>query len=142
MSEFAHCTDIFDFTYGAVKDLLEPIFDFYPPDPTAGSPYGTGAETFGLTQTYKRLSSFVGDILFQAPRRHFLRETPKDFGEDSWNYVYVEPREGAEPRLGGACSPPPAETRRKGADEVAREQCNMVPTCPLGSGTRTPRTSR
>ncbi|GAA5994782.1 uncharacterized protein JCM10292_004349 [Rhodotorula paludigena] len=92
--------DIFDFTYGAVKDLLEPIFDFYPPDPAAGSPYGTGAETFGLTQTYKRLSSFVGDILFQAPRRHFLRETPKDFGEDSWNYLYVEPREGAEPRLG------------------------------------------
>ncbi|BGP36850.1 hypothetical protein JCM10449v2_000752 [Rhodotorula kratochvilovae] len=92
--------DIFDFTYGAIEDLLEPIFAFYPALPSAGSPYSTGNETFGLTANYKRLSSFVGDILFQAPRRHFLRETPKDFGEDSWNYVYREPREGAAPRLG------------------------------------------
>ncbi|GAA6036828.1 hypothetical protein JCM8097_006300, partial [Rhodosporidiobolus ruineniae] len=92
--------DIFDFTYGAIAELLEPILSFYPPAPSAGSPYHTGLETFGLAPTYKRLSSFVGDILFQAPRRHFLRETPKDFGEDSWNFLYTEPREGAKERLG------------------------------------------
>lgn len=94
--------DVFDFTYGAIKDLLEPILAYYPSTPNPGSPYNTGAATFGLSDNYKRLSSFIGDILFQAPRRHFLRETPKDFGEDSWNFVYVEPREGAEERLGGA----------------------------------------
>ncbi|GAA5849867.1 hypothetical protein JCM8547_000939 [Rhodosporidiobolus lusitaniae] len=92
--------DIFDFAYGAVLDLLEPILSYYPSTPSSGSPYNTGPETFGLSSTYKRLSSFVGDILFQAPRRHFLRETPKDFGEDSWNYVFVEKREGAAERLG------------------------------------------
>ncbi|GAA5900026.1 hypothetical protein JCM6882_007028, partial [Rhodosporidiobolus microsporus] len=92
--------DIFDFTYGAVEDLLEPILAFYPPIASAGSPYQTGSETWGLSDNYKRLSSFVGDILFQAPRRHFLRETPKDFGEDSWNFLYVEKREGAEERMG------------------------------------------
>ncbi|GAA5988833.1 hypothetical protein JCM11641_005034 [Rhodosporidiobolus odoratus] len=92
--------DIFDFTYGAVEDLLEPILSYYPPTPSSGSPFNTGPEAFGLTSTYKRLSAFVGDILFQAPRRHFLRETPKDFGEDSWNYVFVEKREGAEERMG------------------------------------------
>ncbi|GAA5864558.1 hypothetical protein JCM3774_005165 [Rhodotorula dairenensis] len=92
--------DIFDFTYGAVEELLEPILAYYPPDPKVGSPFFTGPETFGLSSNYKRLSSFVGDILFQAPRRHFLRETPKDFGEDSWNYLYREPRAGAQARLG------------------------------------------
>ncbi|GAA5980103.1 hypothetical protein JCM10908_001537 [Rhodotorula pacifica] len=92
--------DIFDFTYGAIEELLEPILAFYPSDPKAGSPFFTGPETFGLSANYKRISSFVGDILFQAPRRHFLRETPKDFGEDSWNYLYREPRAGAQARLG------------------------------------------
>ncbi|BGP12869.1 hypothetical protein JCM10213v2_000786 [Rhodosporidiobolus nylandii] len=92
--------DIFDFTYGAVSSLLEPILAFYPSSPSAGSPYNTGTETFGLSDNYKRLAAFVGDILFQAPRRHFLRETPKDFGEDSWNFIYTEPREGAEGRMG------------------------------------------
>ena len=94
--------DIFSFTYGAIEDLLEPILAFYPPNPSLGSPFGTSSDTFGLAPGYKRLATFVGDILFQAPRRHFLRETPKDFGEDSWNYVYREAREGAAPRLGGA----------------------------------------
>ncbi|GAA6005766.1 hypothetical protein JCM10207_005326, partial [Rhodosporidiobolus poonsookiae] len=91
---------IFEFTYGAVEELLEPIFAFYPSSPSTGSPFLTGSATFGLSSTYKRLSAFVGDILFQAPRRHFLRETPKDFGEDSWNFVYEEKREGAAERLG------------------------------------------
>lgn len=85
-----------------MEDILEPILNWYPADPSFGSPFQTGNETFGLSRTYKRLSAFLGDILFQAPRRHLLRETPKDFGEDSWNYLYLEPREGAEPRLGSA----------------------------------------
>lgn len=51
--------------------------------------------------SYKRQASLLGDIFFQAPRRHFLRETPKDFGEPSWNYLYEEPRAGAEERMGG-----------------------------------------
>lgn len=95
---------VFDFTYGAVEELLEPILAFYPSDPKLGSPFFTGPETFGLSSNYKRLSSFIGDILFQAPRRHFLRETPKDFGEDSWNYLYREPRAGAQARFGSTWS--------------------------------------
>ena len=45
--------------------------------------------------------SLIGDLLFQAPRRHFLRETPKDFGEPSWNYLFGEAKPGAEERFGG-----------------------------------------
>ncbi|CEQ42040.1 SPOSA6832_03811 [Sporobolomyces salmonicolor] len=88
--------DIFDFTYGAILDLLEPILSYYPPPPSApeSGPFA------GLSSNFPRLALFLGDILFQAPRRHFLRETPKDFGEDAWGYVYEERREGAAERMG------------------------------------------
>ncbi|KAK4047500.1 hypothetical protein OIV83_005413 [Microbotryomycetes sp. JL201] len=91
---------IFDFTFGAVEDLLEPIWEFYPDDPVVGSPFYTGSEMFNLSSSYKRQSALVGDLLFQAPRRHFLRETPKDLGEPGWNYLFTEPRAGAEPHMG------------------------------------------
>jgi len=122
--------DIFSFTYGAVEQLLEPILAFYPPTPSLGSPFETGSSTFGLAPGYKRLAAFVGDILFQAPRRHFLRETPKDFGEDSWNYLYREAREGAPPRLGGA-SPSPFAPRR--ALPLANPLSHLSPTVQHGA---------
>jgi hypothetical protein len=46
----------------AVQELLK----FYPSDPAAGSPYGTGSETFGVAPQYKRLASLVGDIIFEV----------------------------------------------------------------------------
>ena len=95
--------DVFSFTYGAIEDLLEPIFNYYPSPPiypsSSLSPYA------GLSSNYRRLSEFLGDILFQAPRRHFLRETPKDFGEPSWAYSFEEKKKGAEERLGGTSLP-------------------------------------
>ncbi|GAA5958575.1 hypothetical protein JCM3765_006678 [Sporobolomyces pararoseus] len=87
--------DVFSFTYGAVEDLLEPILSYYPAVPVSPS-----SRYAGLTTNYQRLSTFLGDILFQAPRRHFLRETPKDFGEPAWAYQFEEPRKGAFERLG------------------------------------------
>ncbi|SCV68126.1 BQ2448_247 [Microbotryum intermedium] len=91
----------FSFAFGGIQDLLGPIWQYYPFDkPNEGSPYNTGNETFGLTPAYKQGSSLMGELFFQAPRRHLLRETPKDFGEAAWNYVWNEPREGAESRLG------------------------------------------
>lgn len=92
---------IFDFTFGAVETILTPIWAFYPDDPSLGSPYHTNDTLFSLSPTYKRAASLIGDVLFQAPRRHFLRETPKDFGEPSWNYLFDEKRIGAEERMGG-----------------------------------------
>ncbi|CAE7195497.1 unnamed protein product [Rhizoctonia solani] len=49
----------------AVTELLK----FYPTDPAAGSPYGTGNETFGKAAQYKRLASVNGDLIFQARYR-------------------------------------------------------------------------
>lgn len=102
----------FDFTFGAVEEILEPIWGFYPPGLQDGSPYGSGNETFGLAPSYKRQAAMLGDILFQAPRRQFLRETPKDFGEPSWNFIFTEPKQGADPRFGGAWLSQPAALQR------------------------------
>lgn len=91
----------FEFTFGAIETILTPIWEFYPDIPSLGSPYQTGNETFGLSSSFKRAASIFGDVFFQAPRRHFLRETPKDFGAPSWNFFYDEKRPVSEPRNGG-----------------------------------------
>ncbi|KAJ1304675.1 hypothetical protein OPQ81_005814 [Rhizoctonia solani] len=69
----------------AVKELLS----LYPTSPAAGSPYGTGNETFGRGAQYKRFASLFGDLAFQAPRRDFLRTAIK-FGAPSWSYIFKE----------------------------------------------------
>ncbi|KAG8777684.1 hypothetical protein FRC12_000256 [Ceratobasidium sp. 428] len=63
----------------AVRELLK----YYPNNPAAGSPYGTGNEAFGLGAQYKRYTSMFGDLLFQAPRRDHLKTAAK-FGVESW----------------------------------------------------------
>ncbi|CAE6511142.1 unnamed protein product [Rhizoctonia solani] len=69
----------------AVKELLS----LYPTSPAAGSPYGTGNETFGRGAQYKRFASLFGDLTFQAPRRDFLRSAAK-FGVPTWSYIFKE----------------------------------------------------
>ncbi|CCO27203.1 hypothetical protein RSOLAG1IB_04049 [Rhizoctonia solani AG-1 IB] len=46
----------------AAKELLS----LYPTYPAAGSPYGTGNETFGRGAQYKRFASLFGDLAFQV----------------------------------------------------------------------------
>ena len=46
--------------------LIREILKYYPDSPAAGSPYGTGNETFGLGAEYKRLASLMGDLAFQV----------------------------------------------------------------------------
>lgn len=36
---------------------VSKILELYPNDPSLGSPYNTGNETFGLSPQYKRLAS-------------------------------------------------------------------------------------
>ncbi|KAG8693637.1 hypothetical protein FRC09_010384 [Ceratobasidium sp. 395] len=51
-----------------------PLLPLYPDVPAMGSPYNTGNEMFGRERQYKRAASFVGDLLFTAPRRDFIRK--------------------------------------------------------------------
>ncbi|KAI0365191.1 carotenoid ester lipase precursor [Pilatotrama ljubarskyi] len=50
---------------------LSELFALYPNDPAAGSPFGT-ANANELFPQFKRIAAFLGDVVFQAPRRFFL----------------------------------------------------------------------
>jgi len=52
-------------------------------DPAQGSPYGTGGAN-QVTPQWKRLSSIQGDLVFQAPRRMFLKSLSP--GQNTWSY--------------------------------------------------------
>ena len=53
----------------AIRELLK----HYPTSPAAGSPYGTGDETFGQGAQYKRFASLFGDLLLQVSLVYCLR---------------------------------------------------------------------
>ncbi|CAE6452760.1 unnamed protein product [Rhizoctonia solani] len=79
----------------AVKELLK----FYPTSPAAGSPYGTGNNTFGRGAQYKRFASLFGDFGFQAPRRDHLNSAT-NFGVKSWSYILKESSLNYAPEYG------------------------------------------
>ncbi|CAE7173148.1 unnamed protein product [Rhizoctonia solani] len=71
-------------TFGITdKATVQELLSYYPDDPTAGSPYGSGTELFGRPAQYKRLSSIVGDLLFQSSHRDHLR-TATNLGVNTW----------------------------------------------------------
>ncbi|KAF8676847.1 Extracellular triacylglycerol lipase precursor [Rhizoctonia solani] len=77
-------------TFGISDDAaIRQLLAYYPDDPTLGSPYGSGSELFGRPQQYKRLSSIVGDLLFQSAHRDHLRTATK-FGVNSWSYTFTQ----------------------------------------------------
>ena len=59
----------------------------YPSDVTQGSPFDTGHLNV-LTPEYKRISSFIGDFTFQAPRRLFLDQLSGK--QNAWAYCKRE----------------------------------------------------
>jgi acetylcholinesterase len=81
---------------GALKAGLDRVISLYPDDPSAGSPFNTGNETFGTGPGYKRGSAIFGDVMFQAPRR-FLSQTTR---APSYAYLFTEPLPIADPSLG------------------------------------------
>jgi triacylglycerol lipase len=63
-------------------EMWSKIEKLYPDDPSEGSPYRTGQQ-WNWYPEYKRLSSILGDFVFQWPRRFFLDATT-DVNRWSW----------------------------------------------------------
>ncbi|KAH9179846.1 esterase 1 [Lactarius sanguifluus] len=59
----------------ALRTGLDKMLSLYPDDPSAGSPFGTGNQTFGTGPGFKRGSAIIGDIYFQALRRFWSQTT-------------------------------------------------------------------
>lgn len=53
---------------------------------------------FSRSPQYKRIASFIGDYVFQAPRRLFLNKVFSIGKVPVWSYLYV--RQKATPFLG------------------------------------------
>ncbi|KAG8776404.1 hypothetical protein FRC12_000922 [Ceratobasidium sp. 428] len=70
----------------ATKELLR----YYPDSLAAGSPYRTGNEIFGRAREYKRAASLVGDLVFTAPRRHFIQNAVSQ-NQRVWSYRFAQP---------------------------------------------------
>ncbi|KDN48742.1 hypothetical protein RSAG8_02729, partial [Rhizoctonia solani AG-8 WAC10335] len=91
---------------GLPASISSPMCDLYPNVPAAGSPYNTGNETFGQSDSYVRFSddykwaaAIVGDYLFTAPRRQFIQAAASR-GQKVWSYMFSQPTAGAPPQYG------------------------------------------
>jgi len=80
----------------ALKSGLDKVISHYPHDPSAGSPFNTGNETFGTAPGYKRGSAILGDVLFQAPRRLWSQTA----SAPSYAYIFTEPQLNSDAALG------------------------------------------
>ncbi|KAJ7599913.1 carotenoid ester lipase precursor [Mycena floridula] len=63
---------------------LTKLMTLYPSDITQGSPYGTGILN-ALTPQSKRIASFQGDAVFQAPRRFFMQA--RSGKQNMWGFL-------------------------------------------------------
>ncbi|KAG5734615.1 Lipase 1 [Termitomyces sp. T112] len=76
-------------------DVIRPIETLYPEDLTQGSPFNTGILN-AITPQFKRISAFMGDIVFQAPRRFFLQQRASK--QPTW--AFLSKHHKAVPLLG------------------------------------------
>ncbi|KAF8971835.1 carotenoid ester lipase [Flammula alnicola] len=79
------------FVPGANSTELDPLWSYYPSDPSIGSPFNTSGFN-EITPQYKRISAFQGDVVFQAPRRFFLNHLSgkqKIWSYQSWRLKYI-----------------------------------------------------
>ncbi|KAG0699982.1 Alpha/Beta hydrolase protein [Suillus ampliporus] len=63
---------------------IHQLTKFYPEKITEGSPFDTGLLN-AITQQYKRIAAFQGDLFLQAPRRFFLEQ--RSDKQDTWAFL-------------------------------------------------------
>ncbi|KAK0460618.1 extracellular triacylglycerol lipase precursor [Desarmillaria tabescens] len=69
--------------------ILDRLIELYPDDPSLGSPYGTGNETFGYPVGWKRVASITGDLTFDAQRRTWT-QTAARAGVKAYGYQFTQ----------------------------------------------------
>ncbi|KAJ7059264.1 extracellular triacylglycerol lipase precursor [Mycena amicta] len=74
-----------------LESSVDELFVLYPDDPSLGSPFGTGNETFGLSPEFKRCAAIVTDIDFLAQRRSWI-EVAAAAGVSTYAYLFTEPQ--------------------------------------------------
>ncbi|KAF8895235.1 carotenoid ester lipase precursor [Infundibulicybe gibba] len=124
------------FLPGIPDSSLNTLTDLYPGDILEGSPYGTTIFN-ALTPQYKRIASFMGDGVFQAPRRFFLNQ--RSGKQNTWSFL--SKRLKALPILGSLHASDILNVYGGGemADYLIRFAATLNPMARLGSiGRNTP----
>ncbi|KAF8890732.1 Alpha/Beta hydrolase protein [Infundibulicybe gibba] len=119
----------------ALAAALTEILALYPNDPSVGSPFGTGTNTFGLDPEYKQFAAIFGDVAFESPRRAFAQSRSKAGGK-VFSYHFTDHDAVVDPALFPV---PPAPgslgvTHSSEIDYVFNTLANPTPTAVLLSG--------
>ncbi|KAI0330842.1 esterase 1 [Cubamyces sp. BRFM 1775] len=88
-------------TPSAVQSAANGLMQLYPADPSQGSPYGTGSNTFGLGSEYKRAAAIAGDIWFHSIRRAWDHAASGQ-GVKVFAYIFADPQAVSNPAQGVA----------------------------------------
>ncbi|KAH6918005.1 carotenoid ester lipase [Coprinopsis sp. MPI-PUGE-AT-0042] len=72
------------FLPGLPEDKVNGVAEHYPSDTIQGSPFDTGILN-AITPQFKRIAAFLGDGVFQAPRRLLLHQTANR--QNTWAYA-------------------------------------------------------
>ncbi|KII90741.1 hypothetical protein PLICRDRAFT_683700 [Plicaturopsis crispa FD-325 SS-3] len=82
-----------------LDSAIDKLLQLYPDDPSIGSPYGTGNQTFGTQPGFKRAASLIGDLAFQSKRRAWI-QAASNASVKTYSYLFTDPQTTSEPRLG------------------------------------------
>ncbi|KAJ6606261.1 esterase 1, partial [Mycena vulgaris] len=110
----------------ALEAAADRILELYPNDPSMGSPFGTGNETFGVGMQYKRYAAVLGDFAFEWHRRSFSQYMSAEAQVPTFVYKFQDP--DASPPGGLGALFPPGSLGVCHASELAY----MMPTSALG----------
>jgi len=80
---------------------IDGVMSLYPDDPSAGSPYGTGNQTFGAGSGFKREAALFGDLHFHAIRRFWTRtRMNRTSSAPTYAYLFTDPQPNGDPARG------------------------------------------
>jgi acetylcholinesterase len=77
-----------------VNKVVDEMLSLYPDIPALGSPFGTGNETFGMTDTWKRAAAISCDVNFAAVRRGWI-QSASAYGVKTYGYLFNDPTENS-----------------------------------------------
>ncbi|KAJ7491235.1 extracellular triacylglycerol lipase precursor, partial [Mycena latifolia] len=75
----------------ALEAAADRILELYPGDPSLGSPFGTGNETFGVGSQYKRFAAVSGDFTFEWHHRAFAQYMSSEAQVPTFVYKFQDP---------------------------------------------------
>ncbi|KAF8961457.1 extracellular triacylglycerol lipase precursor [Flammula alnicola] len=74
-----------------LQQTADRLLELYPDDPSVGSPFNTGNQTFGLPSGFKQEAALLGDLSFQSQRRSWI-QTASRTGVKTFGYLFTQPQ--------------------------------------------------